>query len=594
MSKFYLTTPIYYVNDKPHIGHAYTTIAADVLARYHRLRGEEVFFLTGTDEHGEKVAQSAQDNNKSPQEFCDENSAKFALAWDVLNITNDDFIRTTQKRHEKVVETLFNKLKKAKTPKGNNVIYEGDYEGLYCVGCEKYITEKELDNGKCADHQKAPELLKEKNWFFRLSDYEDILKKKIESNDIQVLPATRQNEILSFIKQGLEDVAISRPSVKWGIPLPWDKEQTIYVWIEALMNYLSAITPLTPHVRGATNVPLSGGVRGGKWWPADVHLMAKDIVKFHAVIWPAMLLALALDLPRVISAHGFFTIDGQKMSKSLGNVLDPVELAQEYGTDPLRYYLMREVPYGNDGDVSTKRFERRYVSDLQNGLGNLVSRVFALADKEQFTPVDFQVENEEKIGSEIQAKVKQVWDKYEIAIDNFQFSDALIAIWELIAFCDNYITQTKLWTLVDDQQEEFVKIMYNLLETIRHVAWMIQPFMPETSKKIIKQLFVDDKNEKKELSKSLAEVQKWGGLQPEEIKVEKGEVLFPRLNLPPRRIPDKYIVISSLPRDTEFCPYCGENIKEYLPDPNISIDSPDLQINDFICPSCGVKFRIND
>jgi methionyl-tRNA synthetase len=516
MKKFYITTPIYYVNDKPHFGHAYTTIAADVLARYYRLKGSGVFFLTGTDEHGDKVARSAEKNGKSPLEFCDENSAKFQLAWDVLNISNNDFIRTTEERHKNTVEILFKKLKNAKTPLGNDVIYEGEYEGLYCVGCERYITEKELDNGKCPDHQKEPEMIKEKNWFFRLSDYAEILKKRIEEEDIWVFPIERKNEVLSFINQGLEDVAISRSSVKWGIPVPWDNEQIIYVWIEALMNYLSAID--------------IENEKGKKFWPVDVHFMAKDIIKFHAVIWPAVLLALDLELPKAISAHGFFTIDGKKMSKSLGNALDPIELSQKYGVDSLRYYLLREVPYGNDGNVSIKRLEERYVSDLQNGLGNLVSRVFTLASKEQFLPLDFQVENEETFGSQIQAKVRQTWEKYEIAMTSFRFHEVLISIWEIISFCDNYITETKPWKLVENEQEEFVKIIYNLLEVIRHIAWQIRPFMPETSKKIIRRLFVDDNNEKKEFSKSFDEIREWGGLQAEEIRVEKGEALFPKLD----------------------------------------------------------------
>ncbi|MFH1564503.1 MAG: class I tRNA ligase family protein, partial [bacterium] len=258
--------------------------------------------------------------------------------------------------------------------------------------------------------------------------------------------------------------------------------------------------------------------------------MAKDIIKFHAVIWPAILLALDLDLPKSISVHGFFTIDGKKMSKSLGNVLDPVELAQRYGVDSLRYYLLREVPYGNDGNVSVERLEERYTAELQNGLGNLVSRVFTLASKEQFLPMDCQVENEYLVGSEIQAKVRQAWDKYEIDLENFGFNEALASIWELISFCDGYITKTKPWKLVENEQEEFVKIIYNLLETIRHIAWMIQPFMPSASEAIIKRLFVDDVNEKTEFSKSFDEIKKWGGLQPNEVRVEKGEGLFPRLD----------------------------------------------------------------
>lgn len=517
MSKFYITTPIYYVNDQPHIGHAYTTVAADVLARYRRLKGEQVFFLTGTDEHGAKISKSAESLKKKPLEFCNENSAKFQLAWDVLNISNDDFIRTTEMRHQKTVEALLTRLKDSETPAGRPAIYEGEYQGLYCVGCERYLTEKELINGKCPDHQKPPELIKEKNWFFRLSDWQELLLKKIKSGAIKILPETREHEVVGLIKQGLEDIAISRPSVKWGIPVPWDQEQTIYVWIDALINYLSAVNILDESKINC--------------WPADVHLMAKDIVKFHAVIWPALLLALNFDLPKIISSHGFFTIDGQKMSKSLGNVLDPVELSQKYGADAVRYYLMREVPYGNDGDVSVQRLEERYVAELQKGLGNLVARVCSLAGKEQFVPLEFQVEHKKKLGSEIQAKVVQSWEKYEIALDNFAFHEALVASWELISFCDSYITKNEIWKLPDLDQEEFVKMMYNLLETLRHLAWQINPFMPETSDKILKQLLTDPQHLEKEMAKNYSELKNWGGLHPAEIKVKKGEILFPSLTI---------------------------------------------------------------
>ncbi|HYC79993.1 MAG TPA: methionine--tRNA ligase, partial [Candidatus Binatia bacterium] len=355
--KFYITTPIYYVNAKPHIGSAYTTIAADVLARLHRLLGHETLFLTGTDEHGAKIAEAAQAAGKKPQEFVDEVSAQFSLAWDILSIAPDDFIRTTEPRHKAAVKIFLEKLKES------GKLYEGEYEGLYCVGHEAFIKESDLVDGVCPDHKTKPELLKEKNWFFKLSDYQDILKKRIESDEIQIWPQARKNEVLSFISQGLEDTAISRPNVKWGIPLPWDENQTAYVWVEALFNYCSAIG------YGADDE------RYKKFWPADIHLMGKDIIKFHCVIWPALLLAIKEPTPKAIYANGFFTSGGQKMSKSLGNVIDPVEWAQKYGPDAVRYFVLREVPFGQDGDVSEEKFLARYNGDLANGLGNLFSRL---------------------------------------------------------------------------------------------------------------------------------------------------------------------------------------------------------------------------
>ena len=322
--KFYVTTPIYYVNDKPHIGHAYTTIIADVLARYYRgkIGKENVFFLTGTDEHGAKIAEAAEKNNVSPQEFTDQISTLFKEAWKNLEIENDYFIRTTDDDHKKTVVDILKSLKEAKTPQGNDVLYEGEYEGLYCVGCEKFMTENDLVDGKCPDHNKEPEKLSEKNWFFKLGDFLPAIKQKIESGELIIYPEGRKKEVLGLIKQGMPDISISRSSksVSWGIDIPWDDDQKTYVWVDALSNYITALG-------------YPDGENFKKFWPADVHLMALEILKFHTLLWPAMLMAMDVELPKSMYVHGFFTIDGQKMSKTLGNVISPNELVEKYGAE---------------------------------------------------------------------------------------------------------------------------------------------------------------------------------------------------------------------------------------------------------------------
>ncbi|MFH1456621.1 MAG: methionine--tRNA ligase, partial [Patescibacteria group bacterium] len=366
--KYYITTPIYYVNDKPHIGHAYTTVVADVLARWRRQQGDDVFYLTGTDEHGTKVAQSAEAQNKSPQEFCDEVSQIFKDRWQNLNISNDHFIRTTDKDHKERVKEIFTKLKNTTTPKGNEVIYAGEYKGLYCTGCEKFLTDKEIVDGKCPDHKTVPEELSEKNYFFRLSDYKEILEEKIKKDEFKILPISRKNEALALL-DFIDDFSVSRETVKWGIDLPFDKTQKSYVWVDALSNYITAIG--YPDKMDEFN----------KWWPADAHLMAQDILKFHAIYWPAMLLALDIPLPKLEYIHGFFTIDGQKMSKSLGNVIDPDELVDKYGIDPTRYLLLSQFSFGQEADIQAERFPEKYNADLANGLGNLVARISNLLEK---------------------------------------------------------------------------------------------------------------------------------------------------------------------------------------------------------------------
>ncbi|MEX0649738.1 MAG: methionine--tRNA ligase [Candidatus Andersenbacteria bacterium] len=455
MAKFYITTPIYYVNSAPHIGSAYTTIAADVLARYHRKKGDDTFLLTGTAEHGTKIAFSAEKAGKSPQEFTNENAQKFKLAWEKLDISYDDFIRTTEARHEAAVILFFEKLKES------GQIYEGEYEGLYCVGHEAFVKEADLtEDGLCPDHNTAPEKVKEQNWFFKLSDYGQVLKERIESGELQVEPESRRNEVLSFINQGLEDIAISRRNVPWAIPLPWDKDQTIYVWLDELFNYCSAIG------YGQDQEKFH------KYWPADVHVVGKDIIKFHCIIWPALLLAINEELPRKVFAHGFFTVDGQKISKSLGNAIDPVQLVEEYGSDAVRYFVLRDIPFGSDGDFSHERFKNRYNADLANGLGNLTSRALNMIEK--FTP---GLEQGSPLPAELAEKLTYI-DGY---IEALAFDKALTEIWEVIAWADQLIETTKPWELAKaGQQDKIQDILAQLLTALETVNEKTAPFMPKT------------------------------------------------------------------------------------------------------------------
>ncbi|MFA5188860.1 MAG: methionine--tRNA ligase [Patescibacteria group bacterium] len=508
---FYVTTPIYYVNDVPHIGHAYTTIAADVLARYHRmlLGADNVYFLAGTDEHGAKIAQAAERNNMSPQEFVDMEAAKFQLVWDSLDISNNDFIRTTESRHKKVVVEFLKQLKKAKTPLGNDCLYEKEYEGLYCVGCESFKTESELVDDKCVDHQKVCQMIKEKNWFFRLSDYGQKLKELIEKNELLIMPESRKNEILGLINTGLKDVSISREQVKWGIKLPFDEKQVVYVWFDALINYVSAL----------------GGPKGKlykKFWPANVHLMAKDILKFHAVIWPAMLLALKLPLPKIVFAHGFFTVDGQKMSKTIGNVILPEELIAKYGTDATRYLLLSQFGFGTDGDFNKARLDQQYNSALANEFGNLLSRVLSMSEKYNNSVVPkYNVDYDKFFAFDL----KTDWDRYDFFLRNLKFDEALNVAWENIRRCNAYIDKEKPWELAKSNPKVLVDVMYNLLETLRQTAIMIWPFMPQTGNEILSQLGFDPAKEEK---KSIEELRTWASL-PLGQKIKKGSALFPRL-----------------------------------------------------------------
>lgn len=471
--KFYITTPIYYTNQAPHIGTAYTTIAADVLARYHRQKGEKVFFLTGTDEHGEKIAQAAGKANKSPQEFVDEIAILFKKAWEKLDISYDDFIRTTEERHKNGVSKFLLKLKES------GRVYQDEYKALYCSDCEDFIFKKDLIDGKCPYHQKEPELISEKNYFFKLNDFLGQVKKLIETNEIEIKPEERKKEVLALLSQDLGNLSISRQKVKWGIDLPFDQQQKIYVWVEALQNYITAI--------GYENNPK----QFEQFWPANLHLIAKDIVKFHAIFWPALLLAVGLEPPKKIFVHGFLTIDGQKMSKTLGNVIDPIYLVDKYGTDVLRYFLLREISFGQDGDFSIKRLEERYNSDLANGLGNLVSRVLALL-AQQSTANDQQPTIKNK---ELNEKIKDAKEDYAKALEEIKFNEALEAIWQLIGFCDELIEKNKPWQLLKTNQAKAKEILSDLSITLKEITFLLEPFLPSTAEKILSQIKQNKKAE---------------------------------------------------------------------------------------------------
>jgi methionyl-tRNA synthetase len=480
--KFYITTSIAYTNAPPHIGFALELIQADVLARYQRLRGKEVFFLTGTDEHGQKVVEAAEKEKKSSECFAGEISEKYKELKDLLGLSNDDFIRTSDnQKHWPAVEKVWLKLKE------NGDIYKKKYKGLYCPGCEAFVVRRDLIRGKCAVHKVKPEEVEEENYFFRLSRYSKEIEKIIEEDRIKIIPRSRKKEMMNFLKKGLEDISFSRSSkkLKWGIPVPGDESQTIYVWADALVNYISAIG----YAQNSKDFQ--------KYWPADVHCIGKDIQKFHCLIWPAMLLALGLDLPKAIFIHGFITVAGQKMSKSLGNIVDPFELVKKYGKDPVRYFLLREIPSSEDGDFTCEKFEGRYNSDLARGLGNLTFRILTLASGKEL--------KEEKISEKVSKAIAESKKDCQEKTERFEFNESLASIWKLISFSDKYIEDSRPW----EESEEQKKIIYELLAALSHIALMIQPFLPDTSAGIFEQLGVYPSD------------REW------KFKIKKGKPLFP-------------------------------------------------------------------
>lgn len=460
MDKFYITTAIDYINAKPHIGHAYEKVATDVLARFYsgKIGRDKVRFLTGTDEHGAKIAKAAETAGKDVEEFAREIAATFSFAWDQLNVVPDRFIRTTELDHIKTVEEILVKIK------DNGFLYEGDYEGYYCTACENFYTETEVPDHICPVHKTPLELLKEKNWFLKASEFTETIKKKIESEELLVWPVSVKHEVLSWLEKGFKDIAVSRPNVAWGIPLPWDKQQTVYVWVDALINYVTGAKT------GSEN-----------FWPADVHVIGKDISKFHCIIWPVILLAAGLELPKKVVVHGYLTVNGEKISKSVGNVIDPNDWVVKYGSDAVRYFLLREVPFGQDGDVSEEKLKARYEGELANGLGNLLSRVTTLVEKNLDGKIKIETINEDNPESK----------EIHSLIENFKFHDALAKIWQWVAWANKTVDEKRLWELAKTDLEDFKKTSAGLLGAIEIIAKELKPFIPETSQKILEHLSKD-------------------------------------------------------------------------------------------------------
>ncbi|MDZ4723699.1 MAG: methionine--tRNA ligase [candidate division Zixibacteria bacterium] len=467
----YITTPIYYVNDRPHIGHAYTTIAADLIARFHKLAGRETFFLTGTDEHGTKIAEAAAKAGLAPQEFCDTVVKTFQTAWQNLDIANDYFIRTTSERHAQAVEKILDAMRSAKTADGREVIYSSFYEGLYCTGCEKFLTEKELENGLCPEHKTVPQKLKEKNYFFRLTAFLPAIRDEIKSGRMVILPEEKRNEVLGLINQDLPDFSLSRERVTWGIPLSFDKSQVAYVWVDALSNYISAI--------GYGDDPKGFE----KWWNSSevVHLMGKEILKFHCLYWPAMLMAAGIKIPDTIYLHGWFTVDGGKMSKTLGNVIDPNDMVAQFGSDGARYLLMTQYPFGIDGDIQAKRFLLQYNSDLANDLGNLVSRVVKLIETHcnGQLPAPGKGVIIEGMDELLQAAEAAPGSAYE-HIKHYRLHAAVAEGLKLVRATNKFFNDTAPWKLAKSgETEKLGGILYACAEALRIVSILLYPTMPK-------------------------------------------------------------------------------------------------------------------
>lgn len=507
---FYITTPIYYPSDKLHIGHSYTTVAADAISRYKRLRGYDVMFLTGTDEHGQKIQRKAEAKGVTPKQYVDDIVAGIKELWKLMKVTNDRFIRTTDKEHELAVQKIFKRLY------DNGDIYKSEYEGWYCTPCESFWTKTQLKEGKCPDCGREVELTKEESYFFKLSKYQDRLIRHIEENPDFIQPVSRQNEMLNnFLRPGLEDLCVSRTTFNWGIPVTFDDKHVVYVWIDALSNYITALGYLSGD---------DSAYR--RYWPADVHLVGKEIVRFHTIIWPAMLMALGEPLPRQIFGHGWLLLEGGKMSKSVGNVVDPVVLINKYGLDAIRYFLLREVPFGSDGVFSNEALFQRINSDLANDLGNLLSRTVAMIDK-YFGGILPEQQTEGEFDSELKSVYAQLPQRVEELMDKLQFSTALTEIWKAISRTNKYIDETMPWVLAksDENKPRLAAVMYNLAESLRIISILIQPFMPETPEKIWQQLGI--------VSGGALEwdsAKRWGGY-PQGTAVQKGDVIFPRIDI---------------------------------------------------------------
>lgn len=454
--KFYITTSIPYVNANPHIGFALELAQADVLARYHKLLGEDTFFLTGTDEHGSKVPKAAAADGREILEFVNDVSSKFRDLGKALDISNSHFIRTTSQGHIKASQKFWERAMAA------GDIYKGKYEGLYCVGCENYYNLSELENGLCPIHKTKPEMLSENNYFFRFSKYQKALLEHYDSHPDFVVPKHRLKEIREFVSSGLSDISVSRSvrTLKWGIPVPGDREQVIYIWFDALINYVSGIGYAEDDETFQ------------KYWPADIHLIGKDILRFHAALWPAMLMSAGLPLPAQVFVHGFISVDGEKLSKSRGIVIDPFQLVAKYGVDPVRYFLLREISSNDDGDYSEQKLRGRYVADLQNGLGNLISRLTNLIEKNLDGVVPHDVES------------PKFAERLEEYVATFRFHEALAEIWENIAWANQYIDRSKLWELPKRDPKLFAEVVSSLVALIKQIARELAPFLPQTAEKL--------------------------------------------------------------------------------------------------------------
>ncbi len=507
-NKFYITTPIYYVNDVPHIGHAYTTIAADVVARYKRLEGVEVFFLTGTDEHGQKVQQAANDSGVSPQEHVDKLHQRFKELWVRLNISNTEFIRTTEERHKKLVRDILQELH------SRDEIYRDSYEGWYCTPCERFWTEKDLAEGNCPECRRKVDKIKEHNYFFRMGKYQQWLIDRIKNDPHFILPASRKNEVLGFLEKPLGDLCISRPKSRlaWGIPLPFDEDYVTYVWFDALINYIS--------IHGSLD-----DIRASGFWPADHNMVGKDILTTHAVYWSTMLKAIGLEPPKNIFAHGWWTVNGQKMSKSLQNVVEPNQLIDQFGVDVIRYFLLREVPFGQDGDFSHKALIGRLNSDLANNLGNLLNRTVNMMEKYFAGVVPTPATNgpEDKALTE---KSGEVIAEVRILYNELAYNKILQKIWELVDTTNQYIVKTGPWNLAktDEGKEQLKTVMYNCAESLRVLGILLNPFMPQSTESMMKQLGVETPIEEQGMSS----INDWGGLKPGS-QMQKAKQLFPRI-----------------------------------------------------------------
>jgi methionyl-tRNA synthetase len=507
---FYITTPIYYPNDVPHIGHAYTSVAADFIARYHRLRGEEVFHLTGVDEHGLKLQRAAEAAGLDPQAWVDDMDPKWREVWARLDIAYDDYIRTTQARHHSAVQ----KILRAVHDNGRDDIYLGHYEGLYCVACEAYYDEADLLEGQlCPVHERPVEFFREDNYFFRLSAYADRLIDHYERNPSAVEPETRRNEVLSLIRGGLRDFSVSRTTFDWGVPLPWDPSHVCYVWFDALTNYITAAGYGDDEDRFA------------RLWPANMHLMSKDILRFHAVYWPAMLMAAGIEPPAQVRVHGYLTVGGKKMSKTNLTGIHPFELIDQFGTDSYRYYFMREMRFGEDGNFSWESMVERHNADLANGLGNLASRVLAMLGSyfDGVVPEPGIAGPEDDLPAVIADAVRR-YDEHMLAV---QLQPALVAVWDVVDRANGYLVEKEPWKLAKDPEhrEELAGVLYASAELLRVLAILIQPIMPGAAERLWEQLGVGEPLAHQRVPGSVA----WGGLRPG-TRTTKGGALFPRLD----------------------------------------------------------------